>query len=105
LSGIANTNGNPARGTLRPSEDVEQAERQLKANERLVPVGEYAARVRFHRLGQDDTRVMFNLPDAYRELAILELTLDFISTEVSERRQDPAAGTITPAGGCLGRTS
>lgn len=45
----------------------------------------------FHRQGQDYTRVMLGLLDAYRELAILGLKMDFFSTVLKERREDPAA--------------
>ena len=62
---------------LFPRETVEKAERHLKAAEAKAPAGEYADRVRFHRLGQDYTRLMLELLESYRKLSILRLKMSF----------------------------
>lgn len=74
---------------LIPIEAVEEAERHLKAAEAAVPDGDYKGRVRFHRLGQDYTRTMLELMDHYRQIAILGVKMDFFSTVLKERRDDP----------------
>ena len=93
-SGIAYANVIAAWGRLIPKAAVEKAEEHLKAAEAKVLPGEYAGRVRFHRHGQDYTRVMLGLLDAYRELAVLGLKMDFFSTVVKERREDPVARDV-----------
>ena len=50
-------------GRLLPPAAVEEAERHLREAEKKAPPGEYADRVRFHRFGQDYTRVMLDLLD------------------------------------------
>ncbi|QDU82333.1 hypothetical protein Pla110_40880 [Polystyrenella longa] len=90
-SGIAYANVIAAWDRLIPPETVDAAEEHLKAAEANVPPGEYADRVRFHRHGQDYTRVMLELLTLYREVAILGLKMDFFSTVKKERRDDPAA--------------
>ena len=90
-TGIAYANVIAAWRRLIPQDAVERAEQQLLAAEAKAPAGEYADRVRFHRLGQEYTRVMLELLECYRQLAILGLELDFFSTVVTERRDDPEA--------------
>lgn len=90
-SGIAYANVIAAWRKLIPLEAVERAEAHLKAAEAQAPAGIYADRVRFHRLGQDYTRVMLELLEAYREIAILGLKMDYFSTILKERREDPTA--------------
>ncbi|MCA9133232.1 MAG: DUF4838 domain-containing protein [Planctomycetales bacterium] len=90
-SGIAYKNVIGAWRKLIPAETVEQAEQHLQAAESHAPPGEYADRVRFHRLGQDYTRVMLDLLECYRKLAILGVELEFFSAVVEERRDDPPA--------------
>ena len=75
---------------LLPRETVEEAERHLREAEKKAPAGEYADRVAFHRFGQDYTRVMLGLLDAYRRLAEPGVKLDTFSTIVKERRDAPA---------------
>ncbi|MBM3887502.1 MAG: DUF4838 domain-containing protein [Verrucomicrobia bacterium] len=87
---IAYANLIAAWGRLIPSQTVEEAERHLKAAEAKAPAGEYADRVKFHRFGQDYTRVMLGLLEAYRQLAELGVKLDTFSSVVKERRDAPA---------------
>ena len=89
-TGIAYANIIGAWGKLIPREAVEEAEQHLKAAESKVPAGEYADRVKFHRFGQDYTRVMLGLLEAYRQLAELGVKLDTFSSVVKERRDAPA---------------
>jgi len=88
-SGIAYANVIAAWRKLIPVETVELAEKHLRAAEAKAPPGEYADRVRFHRLGQDYTRVMLELLESYRQLAILGIEMDFFSKLLDERREDP----------------
>jgi hypothetical protein len=76
---------------LLPASVVEAAEGHLRAAERAATAGEYADRVRFHRLGQDYARLMLELLDSYRKLAGLGLKLDTFSAIFKGRREDPAA--------------
>jgi len=89
-TGIAYANVIAAWGRLIPREAVEEAERHLKAAEAKAPAGEYADRVKFHRFGQDYTRVMLELLGNYRQLAALGVKLDTFSSVVKERRDAPA---------------
>lgn len=89
-TGIAYANLIGAWGKLIPSGVVEEAERHLQAAEAKVPAGEYAERVQFHRFGQDYTRMMLSLLEAYRQLAGLGVKLDTFSAVVKERREAPA---------------
>lgn len=89
-TGIAYANVIAAWGRLIPREAVDEAERHLQAAEARAPAGEFAGRVRFHRLGQDYTRVMLELLDSYRQLAELGIKLDTFSSVVKERREAPA---------------
>ena len=88
-TGIAYANVIAAWGKLIPPSALEEAEKQLKAAEAKAPAGEYADRVKFHRFGQDYTRVMLGLLDAYRRLAELGVKLDTFSSVVKERRDAP----------------
>ncbi|QDU92865.1 DUF4838 domain-containing protein [Lignipirellula cremea] len=90
-TGIAYANIIAAWRKLLPEATVDQAEAHLKAAEAKAPPGIYADRLRFHRLGQDYTRVMLELLECYRELAILGVKMDFFSTLAKEQRDDPAA--------------
>lgn len=90
-SGLAYANLIGAWNRLIPTESVEKAEEHLKAAEAKVPPGEYEGRVRFHRLGQDYTRTMLELMAYYREIAILGVKMDFFSTILKERKEDPDA--------------
>ena len=89
-TGIAYANVIGAWGKLFPREVIEEAEQHLKAAEAKAPAGEYAGRVQFHRFGQDYTRVMLGLLEAYRQLAGLGVKLDTFSSAVKERRDAPA---------------
>ena len=75
---------------LLPRATVDEAESHLRAAEETAPAGEYADRVRFHRFGQDYTRVMLGLLDDYHRLAELGVRLDTFSSVVKERRDAPA---------------
>jgi hypothetical protein len=90
-TGIAYANVIGAWNRLIPPEAVNRAEVHLRAAERKAPAGEYANRVKFHRLGHDYTRTMLECLGYYRELAILGLKMDFFSTILTERRDDPEA--------------
>ena len=68
---------------------AEEAERHLRPAEAKAPAGEYADRVKFHRFGQDYTRVMLGLLEAYRELNVLGVRLDLLPL-LKERRDAPA---------------
>jgi hypothetical protein len=76
-TGIAYANLINAWGRLLPPQAIEEAERHLSAAEAAVPAGEYADRVKFHRFGQDYTRVMLGLLEAYRGLTELGVKLGF----------------------------
>ena len=91
-SGIAYANVIAAWRRLIPEACVEEAERHLREAEAKVPEGEYADRVRFHRHGHDYTRVMLELLDAYRRLALLGLDMPYFSaaTKKLPRRDNPA---------------
>lgn len=73
---------------LLPASVVEEAEAHLRAAEAKAPPGEFADRVRFHRLGQDYTRTLLGALDCYRRLAELGLQLEFFSAAVDAPRQD-----------------
>ena len=75
---------------LIPSRVVEEAERHLQAAESKVPAGEYAGRVKFHRLGQDYTRVMLELLVNYKQLAALGVKLESFSDKAKSLRNAPA---------------
>ena len=78
-TGIAYANVIAAWGKLLPTETVEAAEQHLKAAEAKVPAGEYADRVKFHRFGQDYTRVMLELLGNYKQLTELGVKMEFTS--------------------------
>jgi hypothetical protein len=88
-TGIAYANIIAAWGRLIPPEAVEAAEQHLKAAEAKAPPGEYADRVKFHRFGQDYTRVMLELLNNYRQLTELGVKMDFTAS-VKARRDAPA---------------
>jgi hypothetical protein len=88
-TGIAYANVIAAWGKLIPPEAVEAAEQHLKAAEAKAPAGEYADRVKFHRFGQDYTRVMLELLNNYRQLTELGVKMDFTSS-VKAFRDAPA---------------
>ena len=75
--------------TLLPPSTVDEAERHLQAAARLAPSGEYADRVRFHQFGQDYTRLMLQLLEGYRQLAILGMKLDTFPAAEKTRREAP----------------
>lgn len=77
-TGIAYANLIGAWGKLLPAETVAQAEQHLRAAEATVPPGEYADRLKFHRFGQDYTRMMLDLLAAYRELTVIGVKLAFV---------------------------
>jgi hypothetical protein len=79
---IAYANIMCAWGKLIPPAAVEEAERHLKDAEAKVPPGEYADRVKFHRFGQDYTRTMLGLLNAYRRLAVLGVKMGEFSNVV-----------------------
>jgi hypothetical protein len=89
-TGIAYVNVLSAWGKLIPPEAVEEAERHLQEAEAKVPAGEYADRVKFHRYGQDYTRVMLELLENYRQLAELGLELETFSQKSKPHRDAPA---------------
>lgn len=76
-TGIAYANVITAWGRLLPPDAVEAAESHLKAAEAKAPAGEYADRVKFHRFGQDYTRVMLELLASYKRLSELGVKLGF----------------------------
>jgi hypothetical protein len=88
-TGIAYANITASWQKLIPAATVEEAEGHLRAAEKMVTEGEYAERVRFHRFGQDYTRMMLALLDSYRQLAILGVKLDAFSSIFKERRDAP----------------
>lgn len=73
-----------------PVSTVDEAERHLAEAERLAPPGEYADRVRFHRFGQDYTRMMLDLLEAYRQAAATGAKLVFL-TGLDTKHDDPQA--------------
>lgn len=85
---IAYANLINAWGKLIPSEAIDEAEKHLRAAEAAVPAGEYADRVNFHRFGQDYTRVMLGLLEAYRGLTELGVKLGFAASP--QQREAPA---------------
>jgi len=89
-TGIAYANVIGAWSRLLPRATIDEAEQHLRDAEKKAPAGEYAERVAFHRFGQDYTRVMLGLLDAYRRLAELGVKLDFFSSVVKDRRDAPA---------------
>lgn len=74
---------------LIPEEVVAAADEHLKAAERLAPPGEFAERLRLHRLGQTYTATMLELLESYRRLAELGLRMDWFSSLVKTRREEP----------------
>lgn len=76
-------------GELLPLATIDAAEQHLKAAEAKAPAGEYADRVKFHRLGQDYTRLMMELLTSYRRLAVLGVQMDYFSAVVKERMDAP----------------
>jgi hypothetical protein len=88
-SGIAYANMIGSWRRLLPTSVVDAADAHLREAERIAPAGEYADRVKFHRFGQDFTRVMLDLLETYRQLALLGVKLDTFSSVVKERREDP----------------
>jgi len=88
-TGIAYANVIAAWGKLIPPEAVEAAEQHLKAAEAKAPAGEYADRVKFHRFGQDYTRVMLELLANYRQLTELGVKMNFTAS-VKALRDAPA---------------
>ncbi len=87
---IAYANLIGAWGKLIPREALDEADQHLKAAEAKASPGEYAGRVKFHRFGQDYTRVMWELLGNYRQLAELGVKLDTFTSVVKERRDAPA---------------
>ncbi|MBV8879968.1 MAG: DUF4838 domain-containing protein, partial [Planctomycetaceae bacterium] len=88
-TGMAYANLIGAWRRLIPVEVVAAAETRLQEAERLAPPGEYADRIRFHRLGQSYTATLLELLDAYRRLAELGVRLDSFSSVVKTRVSDP----------------
>jgi hypothetical protein len=88
-TGIAYANVIAAWGRLIPPETVEAAEQHLKAAEAKAPAGEYADRVKFHRFGQDYTRVMLELLNNCRQLTELGVKMEFTAS-VKALRDAPA---------------
>jgi len=79
-TGIAYANVITAWGKLLPPSAVDAAESHLKAAEAKAPAGEYADRVKFHRFGQDYTRVMLELLANYKRLSELGVKIGFASS-------------------------
>lgn len=74
-----------------PATVVDEAEKHLVAAEKIAgSEGEYAGRIKLHRIGQTYTRCMLELIDAYRQLAELGMDMEFLSKGVTEVRYDPA---------------
>jgi hypothetical protein len=88
-TGLAYANLIAAWGRLIPPSAVEEAEQHLKAAEAKAPAGEYADRVKFHRFGQDYTRVLLELLDNYRKLTELGVKMEF-TVSVKAFRDAPA---------------
>lgn len=89
-TGIAYANIIAAWGKLIPSEAIEEAEKHLQAAEAKAPAGEYANRVKFHRFGNDYTKLMLQLLANYKQLSELGVKMEFASS-VKATRDDPAA--------------
>ena len=89
-TGIAYANITASWQDLLPTASVEEAEKHLRAAEQIAIEGEYAERVRFHRIGQDYTRMMLALLDSYRQLAIAGVKIDTFSGIFKERREAPS---------------
>jgi hypothetical protein len=89
-SGIAYANLIGFWKDLLPQPTLDAAEAHLKAAETKAPSGEYGDRVKFHRLGQDYTRLMIELLVSYRQLAELGMQMDYFSAVVKERRDAPS---------------
>lgn len=90
-TGMAYANMIGAWRRLLPVEVIAKADEHLKEAERLAPAGEYADRIRFHRFGQTYTATMLDLLETYRQLAELGVKLDYFSSVVKTRRDDPKA--------------
>ena len=88
-TGLAYANLIAAWGRLIPPSAIEEAEQHLKAAEAKAPTGEYAGRVKFHRFGQDYTRVMLELLANYRTLTELGVKMEF-TVAVKATRDNPA---------------
>lgn len=73
-----------------PPAVVEQAEQWLAKAQAKAPPGEYAERLKLHRLGQDYTKVMTRLLECYRLLGQLGMKMEFFSGPTVEQRSDPA---------------
>lgn len=89
-SGIAYANMISSWRKLYPTSVVDEAERHLLEAERLVPPGEYADRVRFHRFGHDYTRMMLDLLEAYRQAAAAGAKVVFPAGPGGEKDDPPA---------------
>lgn len=73
-----------------PPSVVDQAEMWLAKAEAKAPPGEYAERLKLHRIGQDYTKVMTRLLACYRLLGQLGMKMEFFSGPTVEQRSDPA---------------
>jgi hypothetical protein len=87
-TGLAYANLIASWGRFIPPSAIEEAENHLKAAEAKAPAGEYADRVKFHRFGQDYTRVLLELLENYRKLTELGVKMGF-TVAVKEFRDDP----------------
>lgn len=90
-TGIAYANMIASWRKLFPEAVVDEAERHLNEAERLVPPGEYADRVRFHRFGQDYTRVMLDLLEAYRQASAAGANVAAFPAGLGGKQKDPEA--------------
>lgn len=89
-TGIAYANIIASWRYLIPTSTVDEAEKHLQEAERLAPPGEYAERVAFHRFGQEYTRTMLGLLEAYREASAYEAPIGF-PAGLEGKKKDPAA--------------
>lgn len=90
-SGIAYANMIGSWPRLFPVAVVDAAEKHLQEAERLAPPGEYADRLKFHRFGQDYTRLMLELLSAYREIPETGIRfIPFSTVNTVRRTEDPA---------------
>ncbi len=89
-TGIAYANVIGAWRRLIPQSAVEEAEGHLRAAESAASAGEIADRIAFHRFAHDYTALMLELLEAYRQLAIFGVKMDYFSNLQEERRDDPA---------------
>ncbi|MCM8758390.1 MAG: DUF4838 domain-containing protein [Candidatus Omnitrophica bacterium] len=88
-TGIAYVNLINSWNILFPEDVLEKAEKYLTAAEKKVSSGEYAERIKFHRVGHEYTKIMLELINCYQKLSQTGLKLEFFSSAVEKIEQIP----------------